>query len=331
VTYLGDGGPLSTALFSTPTGVILDASGQLVIADAGNYRLRRSYTFGLPQVPAYLNMAFTYTNYSTTAGSATVSLNGNTIKTFSAATGSNDSFTLTDYNTYAPPLQPIGTENRNPMYGDYTPYLQITQTAADGYTLLRGSAWLNQISSQTTRAPSVLNSTAGITMNFGRLAFPSALEAVTINNRLNDASTRSLTYTGSLVNASDPFLKEDVRPASLPRLAEIVESLPLRRFQYCAAYRSTFQVQDQRQLGLLATDLAAPFPHSVTAVPAPDGLAVGTPPSTILTVETSQLRYAHLGATQVLLAQVSTLEAAVAKLLLRPPPLKETPSFDRSG
>ncbi len=39
--YSGDGGPAMQATLNSPTGVCTDASGNLFIADVGNYRIRK--------------------------------------------------------------------------------------------------------------------------------------------------------------------------------------------------------------------------------------------------------------------------------------------------
>jgi cysteine-rich repeat protein len=46
VGFSGDGGPATSALLANPTGVALDAQGQVVIADEGNARVRRIDTSG---------------------------------------------------------------------------------------------------------------------------------------------------------------------------------------------------------------------------------------------------------------------------------------------
>jgi hypothetical protein len=39
--FYGDGGPATGAAFKSPAGLILDASGNLFIADSGNARVRK--------------------------------------------------------------------------------------------------------------------------------------------------------------------------------------------------------------------------------------------------------------------------------------------------
>jgi hypothetical protein len=158
----------------------------------------------------------------------------------------------------------------------------------------------------------LVNSNAGLIMNSGYMRFPYANNAITIQNERNDASTRSLFYTGSLNNASDPALKECIQPADLSRCYATLSSLPLRTYNYIPEFESTFKTRDRTRLGFLTTEVSEHFPKSITNVDLWG--------SSIQTLDTTQIKYAHLGATQRLLQEVSTLEAAVSELLLRRKP-----------
>ena len=72
----------------------------------------------------------------------------------------------------------------------------------------------------------------------------------------------------------------------------------------------SFQVADAHRIGLLATDLEPVFPKSVTYTEL-DGFG------RVRLVDTQQLEMAHIGATQALLARVSTLAATVEELAAR--------------
>ena len=299
-TFFGDGGPALNALLSTPTGVFRDSSNNFVICDADDYRIRRTYTYGSAQNPIYLNMNMNFTNYYATTGAANIIINGNTVATFNTMS-SNANYILTDTNVYNYPLQ--GT---NPVLGDFTPYLQITQTGNTGYMKLNGNFWVNAIPGQEA-LQNIVDSNSGIVMNTGFMRFPYTLEGISINNQKNDASTRSLFYTGSLNNASDPALKEDIEAADLSRCYKIIEDLPLRNYSYIGAFQSTFQLRDRRRLGFLTTEVSKEFPKSITATDLWS--------STIQTLDTTQIKYAHIGATKQLMEQVSTLEGSVAELV----------------
>lgn len=303
--YLGDAGPLSNAYLSTPTGVTTDASGNFLIADQGNSRLRGTYTYGYPQTPVYLTMNFTYTNYFASTGTATISLNGTPLKTFSGSDGSNDSYHITNANIYSYPLQ--GT---NPVYDDQTPYVEITQADTNGYTKLDGILYVQEVPSQGLLQNSV-NSDAGITMNSGILRFPNLNNGITINNRFNDVSTRNVLYTGQLLSASDPVLKERVEVANTQICYSTLAQFPLRRYKYIDPYISTFHLKDVHRLGFLATDLLRTFPKSVHSVHHEEHSWM----SSTLSVDTSQIKYAHYGVTQHLIGLVSTLESEVRSLV----------------
>ena len=302
-SYLGDAGPISSALFNTPMGVIVDNSGNFVVCDSENYRLRRSYTFGIPQTPVYLNMYITFTNYYATSGIANIIVNGNTLATFTTS-NINSTFVLTDTNVYSYPLQ-----NSNPVLRDQTPYLEIRQSGNQGYMKLDGSIWVNAIPKQET-LQALMNNDAGIVMNAGTLKFPYTINGITIQNEYNDVSTRSLTYTGSLNNASDPALKEQIQAASLPICYQSLETLRLRRYEYSPAFQSTFRTRDKKRLGFLTNEIQAVFPKSISEVPFEYAWAT----STIETIDTTQIKYTHLGATQHLIQQVSTLETILEEL-----------------
>ena len=304
--YLGDASPLSTAYFNDPTGIAQDASGNLLICDAGNFRLRRTYTFGYPLNPMYVNMVFKYTNYFVSTGSATISLNGNHLVTFYASTQQQTtSFLATDLNTLNYPLQ-----GSNPVYGNQQPYIQITQTGANGYTKLEGHAFINEFPQQGL-LHNTLDSNAGIVMNSGRLIFPYQNNGITIQNSYNDASLRTVNYTGSLINASDPALKEGVEPANLGICYNTIASIPLHRYNYIEPYMSTFHTRDRSRLGFLTSEVAHLLPKSVEST---SRALPWAPTTSINTLDMAQLKYSHLGVTQRLIESVSEMEAKVSTL-----------------
>jgi hypothetical protein len=304
-SYLGDAGPLSNAQFNRPMGVITDVPGNFIIADSGNYRLRRTYTFGQPQTPTYLNLLFNFTNYYATAGIATISINGNTVASFNTSSV-NSTFSITDTNIFNYPLQ-----GSNPVLGDQTPYIIVSQTGAAAYMKFTGNLFATQVPGQQFLQMNV-DPTAGLIMNAGTLQFPNRNNGITIDNRYNDISTRNLNYTGSLLNASDPALKEQIQPADLQICYENLATIPLRTYSYSAAYQSTFHTRDRTRLGFLTSEVSTIFPHSITPIPFEHAWA----PSTVNTLDLGQIKYTHLGATQNLMHQISSMEAEVAELQL---------------
>jgi hypothetical protein len=303
--YLGDAGPLSNAYLSTPTGVTTDASGNLLIADQGNSRVRGTYTYGYPQTPVYLTMNFAYTTYFASTGTTTISLNGTPLKTFLGTTGSNDSYQITNANIYSYPLQ--GT---NPVYDDQTPYVEVTQADTYGYSKLDGTLYVENVPSQGLLQNAV-NSNTGIIMNSGILKFPHANNGITINNRFNDVSTRNVLYTGQLLSASDPILKEKVESANTSLCYSTLAQIPLKRYKYIDPYISTFHVQDIHRLGFLTTDVEPVFPKSLQ----PLGNGEHSWMSSTMSIDTAQIKYAHYGVTQHLIGLISTLESEVRSLV----------------
>ena len=141
-------------------------------------------------------------------------------------------------------------------------------------------------------------------MNNGVLRWPYSLNGTTIQNSLNDMSARTLYYYGALNFASDPALKENVHDADLLRCYTTVQDLPLRRFKYIDPYLSTFQQRDVHRLGLIATELEAVFPKSITYTQINE---IPGYQSTFRMIDTQQVDMAHIGATKMLMAKVSTL------------------------
>ena len=157
-----------------------------------------------------------------------------------------------------------------------------------------------------------IDSNSVVEFNNGRLYWNYALNGTTIQNSLNDISTRNLFYYGTLNFASDPRIKEKIESADLTRCYTAIRDLPLRRFQYNSAYCSTFHVPQIPRLGLLATELSNVFPNSVhpsdLPVPGLEG------PDPLLTIDTAQVEMAHLGATKYLMEEVERLEAILERL-----------------
>jgi hypothetical protein len=253
-------------------------------------------------------MDFKYTNYSTLEGAATISINGNPVKTFTAdatSTTGSATFTLTDADILSYQQNVF-----NPITLDQTPFITIAQEDTAGYTRLQGRLWVNQVPGQQG-IRNLVDSNAGVQMNFGSIQFPAAVNDLTIRNPYNDATARSLFYSGGLYFASDPAVKEDIAPASVTRCADILEALPLKRYSYVPAYREIHEVQDGTRLGFLTTDVAPHFPKSICR--AED---FGTD-----TLDMAQIRSTHLGATQALMALIDELEREVAVLVAADTPI----------
>jgi hypothetical protein len=148
-------------------------------------------------------------------------------------------------------------------------------------------------------------------MNSGRLLFPYTINGKTIENEFNYLSTRTITYTGSLIHPSDPALKESIQAANLGLCYHTLATIPLHVYKYIPAFESTFHVKDKRRLGFLTTEIASVFPNSINKTPFEHAWAFT---STIDTLDISQIKYAHLGATQHLIQEVSTLEGTMVEI-----------------
>jgi hypothetical protein len=178
-------------------------------------------------------------------------------------------------------------------------YLNFFHTSPSALQTSELAVWLSPTSTNTA---SYMDSNCGIEMNMGALRWNSTLYGTTIQNRFNDISTRSLTYTGALYNASDKNLKRDIEYISAADYEPAFRAIPLRRFAFSDAYCSTFRLEDRHQLGVIATEVKAQHADAVHTTPTDlCGL------STIESVDRQQLRYLHLNATQALLKKFSTL------------------------
>lgn len=186
-------------------------------------------------------------------------------------------------------------------------YLQFFHTSfGSGLQTSELDLWVSQTSTPTLPSPAP---STGLELNRGYITWNSPLNGITIENRFNDTTTRSLTYTGAIYTASDSRAKTAIRAADQEALYQTLRDLPLYRYEWAPDYQAKFRPRDRRQLGVLATELREVLPLAVS---------VGHPPlagmSSFLTVDRAQLRFAHLGATQALLARVSALKGRIASL-----------------
>jgi len=220
----------------------------------------------------------------------------------------------------------VGTQvfNDITIYGyyaeDQTSNAQIiyqqTNKASNAFnwtaTMVNDSATTLILQTTSNANYSLVDPNVYINMQNGILKWDYALNATTIQNSLNDISTRNLLYYGSLKFISDPRLKQDIQPANLRRCYDIIRDIPLHHYEFIDSYVSTFQVTDRRRLGIIADEYEQFFPKSVTSMQSPLPHL-----STIKTVDTQQLDMAHLGATQYLLKEIAELKAAIDKLDVR--------------
>lgn len=279
------------------------------------------FSFNNPSgAPLYANIAVRHTNVASVNGGMSVNMNGYGI--FNVTNIYREPLvaqTFTDI-----PLASYPILGPNPITGDTSKSWLVWEVQAGGTTSDQLTFWIsNKTVAQDRAATSIVDPNLGIQVNRGTMVWPSTLFDITIQNRFNDIQTRSLLYTGSLQNVSDRSLKTDIELADLPRCASTIQGVPLRRYKYIAEYERAFDVKDRRRLGVLSTELAAAFPKSIR----PDTLL----DQPIDTVNTDQLKFAHLGATKYLMGEVATLRARIACLQpLRQPPRQSHPYRKRS-
>ncbi len=276
------------------TGAIVDASNNIAFAQDVFANILRTYTYGTQIKPIYLNVDLIY-----------YIGNPNSI-----AIANLNAQNLASYNIFNALPAPQRVSLRNVLAIQEENTFIAANGIAGGFSLLEGTVWVTGVPNEGTVVNDVLQ-TGGITIRNGNIRFPNYLADITIRNQFNDVRMRNLIYNGSLQVSSDPALKEDISGANLALCYETLSTLPLRTYSYSVAYQSTFQRYEQQpRIGFLTSEVAPYFPKSIT--PTPFEHAWG--PSTIQTLDISQIKYLHLGATQRLSQQVSTLEVAAAAL-----------------
>lgn len=226
-----------------------------------------------------------------------------TIFTFTPAAGS-DSYVLSNADITDIPFGAV-----NPVLSNLTPYVEF-RGDLNGKVVADVTSWISYstVQADATVQAAAWNSNEGIEFRNGSLRFPNQILGTTIYNAQNDTATRNLTYTGSIYTPSDSTLKDNIEAAALAPCLQQIEALPLRRFRYIEPYASTFQIQNYDRLGLLTTDVGPLFTGSVTTKPFPHcGL------STVNVIQDEAIQFSHLGATQALLQEVSSLRTALSR------------------
>jgi hypothetical protein len=199
----------------------------------------------------------------------------------------------------------LTTSQPNPNTVEYLEFFH--NTLSTGLQTSELTVWISPLSTHTT---SYVDSNVGLVMNKSYIKWESPLNGVTIENSYNDISARSLTYTGALYNASDSNLKHSIEYINPEVYMTAISELPLRRYAFNNAYLSTFNLRDRAQLGVITSEVEPIFPSMIRSAPFEHcGL------ESVNTVDRTQLRYAHLAATQGLIIRISTLKAAIKAAL----------------
>jgi hypothetical protein len=186
-------------------------------------------------------------------------------------------------------------------------YLEFYHSSAE--TGFQTSELQLYISPVSTLSTNYTNSNIGLEVNRGFLRWSSTLNGQTIQNKFNDITTRTITYTNALYNTSDPRMKRDIETVDPTTLVSSFSSLTLRRYAFIGPFLSTFLLEDSHQLGLLTREVEQVLPGLVHEAPFHHlGL------DTIQTLDRAQLKFLHLGVTQSLIQRISTLEGRLAGL-----------------
>jgi len=252
----------------------------------------------------YLNIKFRHTNLpppnSGLNGGVDAYINGNLIyNVLNIYQEELVQSTQLDLNMANYPLQSV-----NPTTGDNTPYV-VWSVASSSVTTDEITMWIsNNLNAVDEAAAPVVDTTAGITIRQGIMQWPSTIYATSIINQYNDIETRSVLYTGSLQNVSDRALKKNIVDADLSTCVAATQTM-LHTYEYIPAFASTFQTHDRRRLGLLTTEVAEVFPKSIRTA-----TILGTETQVL---STDQMRYAHIGATKYLIAEVARLRKVLSE------------------
>jgi hypothetical protein len=186
----------------------------------------------------------------------------------------------------------------NPSTADNTPYFAWT-VVSPSVTTDELTLWVsNNLNVVDAASPPALDPSVGLTLRRGIIEWPSTIYGISIVNPYNDIQTRSLFYTGSLQTISDRAVKRDLGEVDLEACVAAAR-VPLHTYEYTPVFASTFQTADTRRLGLLTTEVKTILPKSISLETI---LGVSTE-----ILSTDQIRYAHLGATKYLIAEVQRL------------------------
>jgi hypothetical protein len=109
--------------------------------------------------------------------------------------------------------------------------------------------------------------------------------------------------------SSDQRVKENIQQANLETCLSTVATLPIRTYSYTSSFTKITNVSQEQRYGLIAQEIQVP--HTVTKKP-------GYGYEDFHYLNTDQIHYIHLGATQALLQQrerqLSTTKAALERL-----------------
>jgi len=206
--YNGDGGPATSALLSEPTGVALDSTGDIVVSDYNNFRVRSISAFPALNTSAG-SLAFGLTSVGSTSTPQTI-----TISALGALTISNISVTGAYSETDDCPAS-LTNGSKCVMYVYFTPTASGT---ANGTITINSNGFFNPVNSVYLTGLGSAISVTGVPINFGNqlVKTTSAVKTVTVKN----TGKTAITMSGITLNeTTDYAISSNTCPASGATLA----------------------------------------------------------------------------------------------------------------
>jgi len=206
--YSGDGGPATLAEMYEPTGVSLDPSGNIMVADYNNFRVRSITAF-----PA-LNTSVSNMSFGLTAVGTTSAPQALTVSAYGAVTINNIS---TSANFNEADNCPSAMTNASTC----TMYVYFAPTASgnlNGSVTITSNGFFNPVNTVNTAGLGSAISLTGSPLNFGNqlVKTSSAAKTVTLRNNATSAVTMG---TITLTDATDYAISANTCPASGSTLA----------------------------------------------------------------------------------------------------------------
>ena len=206
--YNGDGGPATSALLNVATGVALDTSGNILVSDYNNFRVRSISAFPALNTSSG-NLAFGITSVGGTSTPQTVTVSAMGAVTI-ANIASSGAFSETDN---CPASMANGT--KCVMYIYFAPTASGTQ---NGSVTINSNGFFNPVNSVYLTGLGSALSVTGAPVNFGSLLVKttSATKTVTLKN----VGTSAITMSGITLNeTTDYAIKSNTCPAAGSTLA----------------------------------------------------------------------------------------------------------------
>lgn len=206
--YNGDGGPATSALLSEPTGVALDTTGDVLVSDYNNFRVRSISAFPALNTSSG-SLAFGLTSVGTTTTPQTI-----TVSAMGPVTISNISVTGAFSETDDCPSA-MTNGSTCVMYVYFTPTASGT---ANGTITINSNGFFNPVNNVYLTGLGSAISVTGVPINFGNelVKTSSAVKTVTVKNNGKTA----ITMNGITLNeTTDYALSANTCPASGSTLA----------------------------------------------------------------------------------------------------------------